>query len=182
MSSFGTIKLFTFKQLIRGAHPAGGERDEEKGQQRELGGVVGAAGGLDAYVSEDLLLIGDDLEELTMKARGRWLRRSGDGGVIKGFCCRVAGPVMVMEEGACARRTMVMAARDLEWLRLRSPVDGHGCVHGGEDEDMVAESMEFGRERRRCGGGLWVCEWRNREGDGGKDERNRESAREKEEL
>ncbi|WVZ03699.1 hypothetical protein V8G54_024505 [Vigna mungo] len=58
--------------------------------------------------------------------------RSGDGGAIKGLCRRVVGSMMVMEE---ARRTKVMAACDLEWLRLRSPVDGHGCAHGGEDED-----------------------------------------------
>jgi len=91
----------SIKQVLRrGAHPAGGERGEEKGQQREapiadhvrphvvaanandlvpddvaggkpvvekavaeVGGIVGAAGGLDADVPEDLLVVRDHLEE-----------------------------------------------------------------------------------------------------------------------
>ncbi|WVZ14109.1 hypothetical protein V8G54_011675 [Vigna mungo] len=125
----------------RGAHPIKGERDEEKGQQREVGGVTQTnieqkpqirIGSNSEIAPPKLIFVRvDDEGTREMVAHSGFLSEScrsddGDGRRLKRGGWRDDGEV---------RRTKVMAARDLEWLRLRSPVDNHGCAHGGEDED-----------------------------------------------
>ncbi|KOM51870.1 hypothetical protein LR48_Vigan09g052900 [Vigna angularis] len=68
----------------------------------------------------------EEAKMATLATAATCFRDSCDGGAIKRFGRRVAGPMMVMEEGdGCTRLGMV----------VRSPVDDHGCAHGGEDED-----------------------------------------------
>ncbi|KOM25221.1 hypothetical protein LR48_Vigan55s000200 [Vigna angularis] len=62
------------------------------------------------------------------------------------------------EQTAGDRTFKVMVARDLEWLHVLR-LTAMDVLMAEKMKMVVAASMEFGPERRSCGGGLQVCVW-----------------------